>query len=69
MDIYYEHKHRRIIDQDGNTHTFDQAMAGINDGTFDAWNMALETLMQFDGDMEAVEGHYQLLDNQLEHLN
>lgn len=58
MDIYYEHKARKIVDEKGNEHTYDQAMEGINDGTFDNWNWSFIRLMENKGDMEAVEKYY-----------
>ena len=58
MDIYYEHDKRKIIDESGVTRTFQEAVDGVSSGMFDNWNLAFNTLVRFDGDMDAVEEYY-----------
>ena len=62
MDIYYEHDERKIIDESGETHTFQQAVDGVSSGRFDNWNLAFNTLVRLGGNMDAVDEYYKQQD-------
>lgn len=58
MDIYYEHDKRKIVDQEGNEHSYEDAVDGMIAGQFTDCNTAMSTLINHDGDMDAVEKYY-----------
>lgn len=66
MEIYYNHKERKIETDEGGELSFQQAMDALNEaamkGEFIDTNMAFQTLIAKDGDMEAVEEYYRSQD-------
>lgn len=59
MQLFYNHRERKIVDDKGNFYTYEQASELMSSGKVKDHNIALETLQSHNGDMEAVEQYYQ----------
>ena len=67
IEIRYEHKTRRIVDNTGRALTYSEALRIMDNTPFVPLNVAMVTLIEHDGDMEAVERFYRTGDREMKY--
>lgn len=62
MQMFYDHKARKITDDSGREYTFKEAHYQYANGKLSDMNMAFKRLLRNQGDMDAVEAEYKEID-------
>lgn len=62
MELYYSNTTRKITDDSGREHTYEEAMSLYNQGAVSDQNASMSRLINSDGDMDAVDRQYKELE-------